>query len=39
MNETTLILLLRATATGEIIIALLATQMTRLLHWEEDVRA
>jgi hypothetical protein len=38
MNDTVLILLLRAAAAGHLAIALLSTQLVRLLHWEEDVK-
>jgi len=37
MNDTVLIILLRAAAAGHIAVALLSTQLTRLLHWEEDI--
>lgn len=37
MSDSTLILLLRTTAAGQLIIAILATQMPRLLRWQEDI--
>lgn len=37
MTETTAIVLLRLASAGQIIIAILATRMARLLHWEEDI--
>lgn len=37
MNDATLIFLLRTAAVGQCLIAILATQMTRLLHWEDDL--
>src|SRR5687768_11330586 len=37
MNDDLLIILLCATAAGHIAIALLGTQLTRLLQWEDDV--
>ena len=37
MNDTTLTLLLRAAAAGHFGIAVLSTQLPRLLHWQEDI--
>jgi len=37
MSDAVLTILLRAAATGQIIIAVLATQMPRILHWQDDI--
>ena len=37
MNESTITILLQAAAIGHFGIALLSTQLNRLLHWEEEI--